>query len=76
MDIRQEEIQAMKEIVDVCVGIPQFTYAMQLNAERPKGDYAAIKCVSSLNPGYDENKIIECEWPNAVPDCSDFYLDD
>ena len=59
MDIRKEEIQAMKEIVDVCVGIPQFTYAMQLNAERPKGDYAAVKCVSSLNPGYDENKIIE-----------------
>lgn len=59
MDIRKEELQAMKEIVDVCVGIPQFTYEMQLNAPRPQGDYAAIKCVSSLNPGYDENKIIE-----------------
>lgn len=58
MDIRQEELQAMKEIVDVCVGIPLFTYLMQLNAPRPQGDYAAIKCISSLNPGYDETKIV------------------
>jgi hypothetical protein len=59
MDIRQEEIQAMKEIVDVCVGIPLFTYEMQINAPRPTGEYAAIKCISSLNPGYDESKVIE-----------------
>lgn len=59
MDIRKEEIQAMKEIVDVCVGIPLFTYEMQLNAPRPVGEYAAIKCLSSLNPGFDESKIVE-----------------
>ena len=59
MDIRQEEIQAMKEIVDTCVGIPLFTYEMQVNAPRPTGEYAAIKCISSLNPGYDESKIVE-----------------
>lgn len=58
MDIRKEELQAMKEIVDVCVGIPQFTYEMQQNAPRPPGDYAAIKCLQSLNPGFDESRIV------------------
>jgi len=59
MDVQRAEIQAMKEIVDVCVGIPLFTYEMQLNAERPKGNYAAVRCLSSENPGFDEQRIIE-----------------
>lgn len=58
MDIREEELQAMKRIVDTCVGIPRFTYEMQKNAPRPVGEYAAIKCLSSVNPGYDESKIV------------------
>lgn len=58
MDIRLEELQSMKEIVDVCVGIPKFTYNMQINAPRPHGEYAAIKCLSSTNPGFDENRIV------------------
>lgn len=59
MDVQDIEIQSMKEIVDICVGIPLFTYEMQLNAPRPSGPYAAIKCVSSFNPGFDETKIVE-----------------
>ncbi|QQV88363.1 hypothetical protein Fifi44_00060 [Erwinia phage Fifi44] len=59
MDIQEREIQAMKEIVDVCVGIPLFTYEMQLNAPRPEGQYAAVKCISSSNPGYDETRLID-----------------
>lgn len=59
MDVNKEEIQIMKELVDLCVGIPLFTYEMQQNAERPSGEYAAIKCVSSLNPGFDESRIVE-----------------
>lgn len=58
MDIRKSELRAMKEIIDVCVGIPKFTYEMQLNAGRPPGEYAAIKCLSSFNPGFDENRIV------------------
>lgn len=58
MDVSQTEMQSMKEIVDKLVGIPLFTYEMQLNAPRPEGNYAAIKCVSSTNPGYDETKIV------------------
>lgn len=58
MDIRDKEIQAMKEIVDVAVGIPLFTYEMQHNAPRPQGEYAAVKCLSSSNPGYDETRIV------------------
>lgn len=61
MDIQEFEIQAMKEIVDVCVGIPRFTYEMQLNAPRPNGDYAAVKCISSSNPGYDETRIVSID---------------
>lgn len=61
MDIYQKEVDAMKEIVDVCVGIPRFSYAMQLNAERPSGTYAAIKCLSSVNPGYDETRLVEID---------------
>ena len=59
MDVNKEEIQVMKELVDLCVGIPLFTYEMQQNAERPSGEYAAIKCISSLNPGFDESKVVE-----------------
>lgn len=58
MDINDKEIQAMKEIVDVAVGIPLFTYEMQQNAPRPQGEYAAVKCYSSSNPGYDETRIV------------------
>lgn len=59
MDINDKEIQAMKEIVDVAVGIPLYTYEMQQNAPRPQGEYAAVKCYSSSNPGYDETRIVE-----------------
>ncbi|WJN64311.1 putative tail completion protein [Erwinia phage Orgeat] len=59
MDINDKEIQAMKEIVDVAVGIPLFTYEMQQNAPRPQGEYAAVKCYSSSNPGYDETRIVD-----------------
>lgn len=58
MDVNEIEIQSMKEIVDIAVGIPLFTYEMQLNAPRPQGEYAAIKCTSSFNPGYDENRVV------------------
>lgn len=59
MDVRASEIQTMKEFVDLAVGIPLFTYEMQQNAPRPSGEYAAIKCTSSVNPGCDESKIID-----------------
>lgn len=60
IDVRESEIQAMKNIVDKCVGIPRFTYEMQTpDAPRPKGEYAAIKCLSSMNPGYDEVRMEE-----------------
>lgn len=59
MDIQAREIQAMKEIVDVCVMKPLFTYEMQLNAKRPEGNYAAVKCYSSSNPGFDESRVFE-----------------
>lgn len=60
IDVRESEIQGMKEIVDVCVGVNLFTYAMQIpDAPRPHGPYAAIKCLSSMNPGYDEVRIVE-----------------
>lgn len=55
--IYDDDIQAMKDIVDVCVGIPRFSYEMQVNAPRPADNYAAIKCISSENPGFDETKI-------------------
>lgn len=59
MDVQDIEIQSMKEIVDIAVGIPLFTYEMQQNAPRPQGEYAAVKCTSSFNPGYDECRIID-----------------
>lgn len=59
MDVNEVEIQSMKEIVDVCVQIPLFTFHMQENAPRPHGEYAAIKCISSVNPGFDEIKILD-----------------
>lgn len=59
MDVRPTEIQAMKDIVDLAVGIPLFTYEMQMvDAPRPSGEYAAIKCTSSFNPGFDESRMI------------------
>lgn len=66
MDIYQTEIDAMKEIVDTCVGIPLFTYEMQQNAPRPSGEYAAVKCTSSLNPGYDETRLVEDAEGNVI----------
>lgn len=59
MDVRASEIQTMKEFVDLAVGTPLFTYEMQQNAPRPSGEYAAIKCTSSVNPGCDESKIVD-----------------
>ena len=60
MDVYDSEIQAIKRIIDVCVGIPRFTYQMQQEgAPRPVGEYAAVKCVSSTNPGFDESKIVD-----------------
>jgi hypothetical protein len=61
VDIQEREIQAMKEIVDVCVGIERYTYEMQLNAPRPNGDYAAVKCLSSSNPGFDETRVVSID---------------
>lgn len=55
--IYDDDIQAMKDIVDVCVGVSLFSYEMQVNAPRPSENYAAIKCVSSVNPGFDETRI-------------------
>jgi len=56
-DVRKVEIQKMKEMVDMAVGIPQFTYEMLQNAPRPTGEYAAVKCTESMNPcGADETK--------------------
>lgn len=58
-DVRELEIQAMKEMVDMAVGIPLFTYEMLQNAPRPVGEYAAVKCTESLNPcGADETRYI------------------
>lgn len=60
MDVYDSEIQAIKRIIDVCVGIPRFTYQMQQkDAPRPVGEYAAVKCVSSVNPGCDESKVVD-----------------
>lgn len=60
MDVQDVEIQTMKELVDLAVGIPLFTYEMQMtDAPRPSGPYGAVKCVSSVNPGCDESKIVE-----------------
>lgn len=59
MDVQEIEIQAMKKIVDQCVGIPLFTYKMQEQAPRPHGEYAAVRCLSSLNPGFDKVEQIE-----------------
>lgn len=59
MSIQDNEVQAMKEIVDVCVGIPLFTFEMKQNAPRPPNNYAAVQCISSTNPGYDEVRIID-----------------
>ncbi|AWN08640.1 tail completion [Erwinia phage Faunus] len=58
MATREDDIQAMKEIVDQAVKIPLFTYEMQLNAQRPSGEYAAVKWLSSVNPGFDECSIV------------------
>lgn len=58
-DVRAIEMQSMKEMVDMAVGIPLFTYEMLQNAPRPIGEYAAVKCMESLNPcGADETKYI------------------
>lgn len=60
MDVRVSEIQSMKDFVDLAVGIPLFTYEMQqVDAPRPQGEYGAVKCISSVNPGYDESKIVD-----------------
>ncbi|QFG06683.1 tail completion [Proteus phage Myduc] len=57
MDIQKEELLAIKKIVDQAVGIPNFSYEAQLNAPRPSGNYAVIKCLESMNPAFDEIKI-------------------
>lgn len=59
-DVREKEMQTMKEMVDMAVGIPQFTYAMMVpDAPRPAGEYAAVKCTESLNPcGADETSYV------------------
>lgn len=57
-DVSRQEIQSMKEIVDLSVGIPRYTYEMQQNAPRPDGEYCALKCTNSFNPGYDETRIV------------------
>lgn len=60
MDVRQSEILAMKRLVDLGVGIRRFTYEAQMqDAPRPTGEYAMVKCRSSLNPGYDETDLLE-----------------
>lgn len=66
MDISQKEIQSMKEIVDTCVRVPLFTYEMQQNAPRPEGEYAAVKCVSSFNPGFDEVRTVEINGEECI----------
>lgn len=61
MERQVYEMRAIKEIIDTCVGQPLFTYEAQLNAERPKGNYAAVKCIRSLNPGFDEVRTVVSE---------------
>lgn len=59
MTVDEIEMQSMKELVDLAVGIPLFTYEMLQNAPRPTGEYAAVKCKSSINPcGADETSIV------------------
>lgn len=57
MDIQAKEMLAIKKIVDVAVGIPKFTYDAQINAPRPSGNYAVVKCLDSFNPAFDEIKV-------------------
>lgn len=59
MDVQKQEIENIKLVIDQCVLIPRFTYEMQKNAPRPEGEYAAVRCLQSLNPGFDESKIID-----------------
>lgn len=61
MDVQALEMQSIKAIVDQAVGINRFSYEMLENAPRPPGDYAGIKCLSSLNPGFDEITILDNE---------------
>lgn len=49
----------MQKMVDLAVGIPRFTYQMNRNAPRPKGDYAAIKLVSTKKVGYDKVEYLD-----------------
>jgi hypothetical protein len=61
MEQQTFEVEALKKIVDVAVRIPRFTYEMQENAPRPKGNYAAIKYLKSENPGFDEIDVTDNE---------------
>ncbi|MBG6242986.1 MAG: hypothetical protein EKE20_14710 [Candidatus Symbiopectobacterium sp. Dall1.0] len=68
MDILKNEILAVMDIVDVAVGIDKFTYPMYVNAKRPEGNYAAVRCASSKNPGFDSQRVV------SNPDDSDCLL--
>lgn len=59
MEQQTFEVEALKQIVDVAVRIPRFTYEMQKNAPRPTGNYAAVRYLKSENPGFDEIKIVD-----------------
>jgi len=56
-----DQIKAMQQLVDLALGKPKYTYQMNRNAPQPKGPFAAVRFVSSTNPGYDDIKYIENE---------------
>lgn len=59
MDIQAKELQAMKDIVNLAVNIPGFAYPMYINATRPPGEYAGVRCFNSINNCEDEVRYTE-----------------
>ena len=49
----REDTDLLKGLVDIAVGIPRYTYPMQVNSKRPEGEYAAVKFIEQSNPGTD-----------------------
>lgn len=62
----QKDVLAIQKIVDVGLRRKKYSYPMYKNAPRPDGDYAAIRLISSRNPGYDKVETVFSNGRNVM----------
>lgn len=56
-----DDVLPMMKLVDLALQIPKYTYEMQINMPKPKGQFAAVKVLDEVNPSRDKNEVIQID---------------